>query len=71
MQLFGKTKLKKKINQQFFFPVLKCICPLSELKGFLYCDGILATLFQNRAQYLKIFVLSKVLNFILLVPLLV
>ena len=73
MQLFSKTKLKKKNNKSaiFFFPILKCICPLFELKGFLYCEGILATLFQNRAQYLKIFVLSKVLNFILLVPLLV
>ena len=36
-----------------------------ELKGFLYCKCILATLLQNRTQYLKIFVLNKVLNFVL------
>ena len=39
-----------------------------QLKEFLYCKCILATLLQNRGQYLKIFVLSKVLNFVLLVP---
>ena len=42
-------------------------CLLSELKEFLYCKCILATLLQNRAQYLKIFVLKKVLNFFLFV----
>ena len=42
--------------------------PLFELKEFLYCKCILATFLQNKAQYLNIFVLSKVLNFVLLVP---
>ena len=46
----------------------KCICPLFELKEFPYCNCILANLLQNRALYLKIFVLSKVLNFVLFVP---
>ena len=46
----------------------KCICPLFELKEFFYCECILATLLQNKAQYLKIFVLSNVFNFALLVP---
>ena len=46
----------------------KCICPLFELKSFLYCKCILATLLKNRAQYLKIFVLGKVPNVVLLVP---
>ena len=46
----------------------KCICPLFELKEFLYYKSILATLLLNRAQYLKIFVLTKVPNFVLLVP---
>ena len=45
----------------------KCICPLFEFKKFLHCKCILATLLQNRAQYLNIFVLSKILNFALLV----
>ena len=38
------------------------------MKEFIYCKGILAILLQNRAQYLKIFVLNKVLNFVLLFP---
>ena len=49
----------------------KCICPLLKLKEFLYCKCILTTSLQIRAQYLKIFVLSKVLSFALLVLLLV
>ena len=44
---------------------------LFELKKFLYCKRILTTSLQSRAQYLKIFVLKKVLNFVLLVPLVV
>ena len=39
------------------------------LKEFLYCECILATLLQNRAQYLKIFVIGKVLNFVPFFPL--
>ena len=27
-----------------------CVCPLFELKEFLYCECILATLLQNRVQ---------------------
>ena len=45
--------------------------PSLELKEFLYCKCILAKLLQSRAQYLKIFVLGKVLNFVLFVPLVV
>ena len=41
---------------------------LFDLKEFLYCKCILATLLQNRVQYLKIFVLKKILNFVLRVP---
>ena len=46
----------------------KCICPLFEFKEFLYYKSISATLLPNRAQYLKLFVLTKVPNFVLLVP---
>ena len=46
------------MNHQFCSLVQKCICPLFELKEFLYCKCILATLLQSKAQYLKIFVLS-------------
>ena len=46
----------------------KCICLLFELKLLLCCKCILATLLQSRAQYLKIFVLNKALNFVLFVP---
>ena len=53
LQLIGKSSEKT-----------KCISSLFELNW----KCILATLLQNRAQYLKIFVLSKVLNFVLLVP---
>ena len=42
--------------------------PIIELKELLYCNCILTTLLQNKAQYLKTFVLSKVLNVVLLVP---
>ena len=42
--------------------------PLFELKDFLYCECILVTLLQSRAQYSKIFVTGKVLNFVLFVP---
>ena len=45
-----------------------CIFPLFKLKELLYCKCVLAISLQNRAQYLKIFALSKVFNFILLVP---
>ena len=42
--------------------------PLFELKELRYCKRTLATLLQNSAQYLKIFVLTKVLNFVSLFP---
>ena len=57
LQLKGKKFLKGE----------KCICLLFELKEFLYCKCILAILLQSQAQNWKIFVLSKVLNFVLLV----
>ena len=45
----------------------KCICRLFELKQSLYCECMLATLLQNRAQYLSMFVIGKLLNFVLFV----
>ena len=44
------------------------IWSLFELKEFLYYEFILATLWWNRVQYLKIFVIGKVCNFFLFVP---
>ena len=55
-QLFGKTILNE------------IICPLFELKKFLHCKCILVNLFQNKTHYLKIFVFSKLVNLVLLVP---
>ena len=70
--------LKTATKSTQFFPSVKrekvrkkgqnCICPLFELKELLCCKCILATFLQNIAQYLKIFVLGKVPNFVLLVP---
>ena len=49
MQLFGYASEKGQ----------KRICPLFELKEFLYCECIVATLLQNRVQQLKIFVIGQ------------
>ena len=43
------------------------ICPLFE--EFLCCKFVLAIILQNETQYLKIFVIGNVLNFILFVSL--
>ena len=59
--LSGKNGKSSKKGQKY-------ISLLFELKLLLYCKCILAALLQSRAQYLKIFVLNKALNFVLLVP---
>ena len=71
-QLFGETKFKKKKKKSIIL-LSREKAPTKDKNAFVieripYCKCILATLLQNRGQYLKIFVLSKVLNFILLVP---
>ena len=67
-RLLSKTKYKKYIKSLILLSSKKrkssekgkkYICPLFEWKEFLYWECILATLLQNRAQYLlKIVVLS-------------
>ena len=59
MQLFGKTKSKKYLKSLILLSSnkekssergQKYICPLLELKYFLHCECILATLLQNMVQ---------------------
>lgn len=54
--------LRSSKNKRSSEKLQNCICPLFDN------ECILATLLQNRVQCFKIFVISKVLNFVLFVP---